>query len=192
MAQYLNQIAAPVTQEKATDADFVARGRGDGQAAAMRGTNARGYAWFHHIDGWDTTRWEWLHLRGAGLGGATLGSNLVLGTRDANTQMMPFESNMRALQTVAGASANYTGVRARWLPDGQVQRHAYNNIEMQWVVPRTELGVTANVPQISGRVDIHPLSVGEVLSKAEVRHIEQALKAVRLAAEAVPEPMDIG
>jgi hypothetical protein len=179
VTQALSQIPAPQAQEKAAADNFVARNRGDGQAAAMGSTNARGYAWFHDIEGWNVTRWEWLHLRGAGLGGATHGSNLVLGTRDANTQMIPYESNLRSLHGVVRESGNYTGVHATWHPDGERLRHAYSRIQMQWRAPRNQKGINAGAPEISGQVIIHPLAVGEVLSKAEVRHIEAALKEVR-------------
>lgn len=177
--QIIEKITKPAVQGKEATAKFIALARGDGQAAAMGGTNARGYAWLHDIDGWDKTRWEWLHLRGAGLGGATAGSNLVLGTRDANTQMIPFEFNMRELDKVARDSGNYTGVEASWKPNDEVRRHAYRDIKMVWKAPRTGRGVTEGAEEIYGQVDIHPLRVGAVLSKAEVRHIEQALKTVR-------------
>lgn len=182
MVNAVGGLAAPAAQQKAAPDDFFARDRGDGQAGAMANTNARGYGWLHQIPGWNETRWEWLHLRAAGLSGYTISSNLVLGTRDANTQMMPYESNMRALQTIARASANYTGVVANWSADGGNQPHACNRIRMTWAVPRTQQGAAAGLPVISGQVDIHPLTGGEVLSKAEVRHIEDALRTVRDAA----------
>lgn len=183
----LNAIPAPAPQEKQANQDFFVRARGPGgQQAAMANTNARGYAWFYGVNGWNQTRWEWLHLRGAGLGGATDGTNLVLGTRDANTQMIPFESHVRALQTVARASGNYIGVGVRWQATAPILRHAYENIVMQWDAPRTVQGEQADSPRLDGEVTIHPLAGGQVLSKAEVRHIEDALVSIRDAV-VVPE-----
>jgi hypothetical protein len=179
MGTALNGIPAPQNQQKAPTAHFVARDRGAGQGPAMANTNARGYAWFHQIPGWNQTRWEWLHLRGAGLGGATDGTNLVLGTYDANTQMIPYESNLRALQSIATASPLYTGVQANWHAVGAVHRHAYNLIRMTWTVQRSPQGIDEGAEEISGTVDISPLRVGEVLSKTEVKHIESALREVR-------------
>ena len=177
--QQLASIPKPLEQVKNAKSNFVAVDRGLGQAAAMKGTNARGYAWYNRIAGWDTTQWEWLHLRGAGLGGRTDGTNLVLGTRDANTLMMPYESHLRALQIVAKDSGDYTGVKVTWKPFGRENRHAYKEIHMWWETPRTVQGVDNDEPVLSGKVIIHPLASTGVLSKAEVRHIEQALLSIR-------------
>lgn len=195
--QRLSELRAPQEQAKAAGDNFIAVGRGLGQAAAMDGTNARGYAWWYRIPGWDTTQWEWLHLRGAGLGGATNSGNLVLGTRDANTQMMPYESNMRNLQTVARQSGYYSGVAATWQANGMVNRHAYREIVMHWEAPLSLEGMVAGRPLLHGDVIIHPLDSTGVLSKAEVRHIEQELLNIRNAVHAPPvaaplnEPMEV-
>lgn len=184
----LGQLTKPTAQKKEAADNFIAVGRGQGQAAAMEGTNARGYAWWYGFAGWDTTQWEWLHVRGAGLGGATNSGNLVLGTRDANTQMMPYESNMRNLQAIAKESADYTGVEATWTVSGPEKPHAYREILMHWEVPPTAKGVLAGRQRLHGNVIIHPLVSTGVLSKAEVRHIEQELLKIREAMRASTAP----
>ncbi|HWN41208.1 MAG TPA: hypothetical protein VNW71_03250 [Thermoanaerobaculia bacterium] len=64
--------------------------------SAMGGT-ARNYA-AEVIDAdWANARtWEWLHIVGHALGGNNEVENLVAGTFDANTQMIPHESAIRA------------------------------------------------------------------------------------------------
>jgi hypothetical protein len=42
-------------------------------------------------------KWEWLHVRAASLGGDHVVGNLVAGTFDANTQMIPFETEIARL-----------------------------------------------------------------------------------------------
>ena len=90
----------------------------------MAGTNARGYAWATKTPGWQTTQWEWLHIRGASLGGATGPTNLVLGTRDSNTHMIPFESNLKSLAFHASNNRGYRGVSATWTIEGQKHLHS--------------------------------------------------------------------
>jgi hypothetical protein len=71
--------------------DARGKSRDDGQCAAMQGMNAAAYALARHAPGADSTDWEWLHIRGARLGGATTAANLVAGTSSANSAMIPYE-----------------------------------------------------------------------------------------------------
>lgn len=149
--------------------------RGDGQYANMNKTNANGYAWLWQVPGWNTQRWEWLHVRGAGLGGATNGTNLVLGTRDANTQMIPFESNVRVLGAAVPGSANYEELKVDWSVAG-VNGHKVNQIGIDWeLIPKDGVNPT----EISGSARFNPLHTGSNISKAEIKHLEDALKAAR-------------
>jgi hypothetical protein len=145
----------------------------------MGNTNARGYAWLTNTPGWNTTRWEWLHIRGASLGGATNATNLVLGTRDSNTHMIPFESNLKALTTIIRDNrALYDGLTVNWTVAGQVHPHKYNPITIDWRINRAP-GAGADVVQPDGRVQFSPLNIGSVISKGEVEFLEGVLKNVR-------------
>ncbi|MGW2178214.1 eCIS core domain-containing protein [Streptomyces sp. NPDC001732] len=71
-------------------------GRGSGQDAAMGNWNAlAAAACANHFRGERLPmdqNWEWLHVRGAQLGGATAGGNLVPGLYAANSAMIPWEN----------------------------------------------------------------------------------------------------
>ena len=45
--------------------------------------------------------WEWLHLQGSRLGGPNRPENLVAGTAEANTQMIPYERSIFELSLIA-------------------------------------------------------------------------------------------
>ncbi|KQR78408.1 hypothetical protein ASG35_08135 [Burkholderia sp. Leaf177] len=58
----------------------------------VMGDSARNYAASCYGDDWANARtWEWLHIRAHSLGGDNAVGNLVAGTFDANTKMIPFE-----------------------------------------------------------------------------------------------------
>jgi hypothetical protein len=68
--------------------------RGDestGRDAAMSGFSALNYAKAVGVAGAEEHTWEWLHLVGSSLGGANEEGNLVAGTFDSNTIMIPIE-----------------------------------------------------------------------------------------------------
>lgn len=81
--------------------------RGDGQAKAMNNWNAMGAAAYaKHYLGVDyplDQNWEWLHIRGAQIGGATDNTNLIPGLYVTNSFMIPYE-NMIAQWARADAS----------------------------------------------------------------------------------------
>lgn len=76
--------------------------------SAMGGT-ARNYAAEVIDRDWANARsWEWLHIVGHALGGNNEAGNLVAGTYDANTQMIPHERAIRdATQTVPLVTVKY-------------------------------------------------------------------------------------
>jgi hypothetical protein len=152
----------------------MARDRGMGQYANMNNTNANGYAWAANVPGWQNQRWEWLHVRGAGLGGHTDGSNLVLGTRDANTHMIPFESNVRTLAAEVGRNPHYQDLTVKW----QVRNatgHLVDRIGLQWeMVPKDP-----STKKAHGTAIFQPLATNANISKSEVDLIESALKLAR-------------
>ncbi|AUX33623.1 MULTISPECIES: DUF4157 domain-containing protein [Sorangium] len=156
----------------------VPKDRGQGQYANMANTNATGYAWLAEVPGYQQQRWEWLHVRGAGLGGATDGTNLVVGTRDANTHMIPFESNVRILATEAGKNDNYDHLEVDWSvgnPDSDA-KHKVETIQMEWKLVKS---AGKNVPEPQGKAMFKPLETGANISKKEVQYIEEAIKRSR-------------
>jgi hypothetical protein len=160
--------------------EFTAAGRGKGQESGMEKTNARGYAWATKTKGWKTTQWEWLHVRGASLGGATDGRNLVLGTRDSNTHMMPFESNLKSLARLAGSGAElrYKHLDVEWSTDGENYGHSFDTIKIKWKLEKKD-NQPGSVKEPEGTAEFSPLKVGSVLSKNEVAYLEHALQRSR-------------
>ncbi len=149
--------------------------RGLGQYANMNNTNAAGYAWLLDVPGAESQRWEWLHVRGAGIGGATDSTNLVAGTRDANTQMIPFESNIRALATAVGNNKDkYSRLQVKWSVTTQIATHAYNWIRIAWVLFKKNGNI-----QTEGEAYFQPLHTGSNISKSEVEKLETALQEAR-------------
>jgi hypothetical protein len=75
------------------------RDRGDGQALAMKNWNALGAAAYaNRFMGRALNlkqNWEWLHVRGAQIGGETVGGNLVPGLYATNSCMIPFEAMIK-------------------------------------------------------------------------------------------------
>lgn len=171
----LNNINTP--QIKKFQNTPVGMGRGDGQYANMANTNATGYAYLANVPGWQSQRWEWLHIRGAGLGGATDSTNLVAGTRDANTHMIPFESNIRTLATAVAKNKNYKSLNVEWSANSQygAAKHAFSEIRIKWRLN----SINNKGKDIRGVAKFKPLAVGSNISKTEVDLIEKTLKEVR-------------
>jgi hypothetical protein len=91
---------APTEQKAST---FTRKDRGKGQADAMgKWSAAAAVAVSNRIDKSsynENLAWEWLHLRGAGLGGATVAGNLTPGTYSANSEMIPIENRIKQLKS---------------------------------------------------------------------------------------------
>lgn len=88
--------------------------RGEGQVKAMNGWNALGAAAFANRQGvahFDLQQnWEWLHVQGAQIGGATAGGNLVAGLYVTNSMMIPYET-----MVARWAQADPTHFQARFV-----------------------------------------------------------------------------
>lgn len=155
----------------------VGKDREGGQYTNMQNTNAAGYAYIANIPNWNSQRWEWLHVRGAGLGGATNATNLVAGTRDANTHMIPFESNIRLLGAAAHNSTNYNQLDVIWSVNSQIAKakHAFSGIQIEWLLRHK----TTGSKNIKGIARFNPLHTGSNISKKEVEILENALTEVR-------------
>lgn len=156
--------------------------RGYGQYKNMGNTNAAGYAWASGIP-LGGQRWEWLHIRGAGLGGNTDSSNLVTGTRDANTHMIPFESNIRTLGTLVGKSNIYDNLWVKWSVSGEKSSHAFSNIKIEWQLNHKDdpnkMTDENDLIATEGEANFKPLYTASNISKKEVEKLETALKEVR-------------
>ncbi|HEU4716472.1 MAG TPA: hypothetical protein VFU15_01510 [Bacteroidia bacterium] len=153
------------------------KARGQGQYANMNNTNAAGYAWLINAPGMNSQRWEWLHVRGAGLGGATDSTNLVTGTRDINTQMIPFESNIRQLGAIVKKYPNkYKEFKVDWAVAKQYEgaAHAFSEISIDW-----KLINKSGADATSGHVAFNPMHTASNISKDEVNLLENKLKEKR-------------
>lgn len=161
--------------------------RNGGQAKNMANSNASAYAYLAEIPDWESQRWEWLHIRGAGLGGATGPSNLVVGTRDANTHMIPFESNIRSLATEVHKNDNYKSLNVTWSIHGQYKslaQHAFKKIKIKWTLKANDGDdAMTEAEDVEGSASFRPLATGTNISKKEVEILENSLKKVRKGIE---------
>jgi hypothetical protein len=93
--------AAPGTDLIAIDCWYdrpVTQGDTSKSRDAVMGDSARNYAASVYGEEWAHARsWEWLHIVAHSLGGNNEVGNLVAGTFDANTQMIPHERAIRDL-----------------------------------------------------------------------------------------------
>jgi hypothetical protein len=64
------------------------------RTAVMKETALRYVEQFFDAEWANERKWEWLHIRAASLGGHNVVENLVAGTFDANSQMIPFETEV--------------------------------------------------------------------------------------------------
>lgn len=159
-----------------------AKDRGAGQLAAMAGVNATGYAKLAKVPGWKNSRWEWLHIRAASLGGTTDGSNLVAGTRDANTHMMPFEANIRLLAKIVNEDTQqrYKALKVTFKATGQdpKAKHRVEEISISWELVK-DSKAASSVKGAKGEAKFKPLQTDASISKTEVAILEQTLKQKR-------------
>lgn len=154
---------------------IVSKDREEGQYAAMKNTNARGYAWVTGTPGWNSMDWEWLHIRGAGLGGATDSSNLVLGTRDSNTHMIPFEQNIKNMSAIAKRFGCTLMVNWDIGPiNNKDHSHKVSSISVTWSFKSPKNAVLSN-----GSAVFDPLHSTSSISKLEVEYLQEMLKKER-------------
>ena len=69
----------------------------------MDNINASAYALAARESNAARTDWDWLHIRGARLGGTTTPNNLVCGTYVANSHMIPIEHDLLEMSKLASA-----------------------------------------------------------------------------------------
>lgn len=166
---------AVLTEQTLSSPTIRGKTRGLGQAASMSNTNARGYAWAAGMQGWDTRDWEWLHIRGASLGGETSSKNLVLGTYDANTHMMPFEDNVIKIGSILKSygSAQFT---VNWSASESNKKfsHMFGAIKVAWQASLFAI-------QMSGEATFRPLQDRQPITKSETKALEALLTTHRTA-----------
>lgn len=121
----ISQLSVPIDQVEGKMSMIKKKGRGDGQDAAMRNINASAYALALGDPNAAATDWEWLHLRGAALGGGTNSTNLVLGTKAANSHMIAFEKDIEAIAKLATTEQP---LLIRWRAGGFRNTH-----EAEWI-----------------------------------------------------------
>lgn len=97
--------AAPLAVPKLRARTYTTRAprgsREGGQKGAMANYSAHDYVQQFNMAAAAAHSWEWLHIQGARLGGPNRPENLVAGTAEANTQMIPYERAIYRLSTVA-------------------------------------------------------------------------------------------
>ena len=167
-------------------------GRNGGQAVNMNNTNATAYAMLANVNGYQGKKWEWLHVQASSLNGPTDGTNLVVGTRDANTQMMPFEANIRLLSKMAGEHPDYKHLEITFstsAPQGAA-KHKVTDINFNWKLEKSD-GAGGDVKDLSGSASFKPLSTGSSISKKEIGILEETLKGKRDAVKPIEE-VDMG
>jgi hypothetical protein len=106
--------------------------REGGQVNKMAGMNANAYAVARGLPNAQTTNWEWLHIRGARLGGVTGPSNLVPGTAMANSEMIIFEQQLLELSR---AASHDQPVRIRWAAELHGWPRVAIKITISWDAP---------------------------------------------------------
>lgn len=147
-------------QEMVFTAEARGKSRDDGQCAAMHGMNAAGYALARGAPGSEATDWEWLHIRGARLGGATSAINLVAGTSSANSHMIPYE---HWILEMSRWSSSKQPLQVTWTV--QAQGRLGMSIEIAWNAPA---GLTREdgffMKQNSGSRTFNPIS-GEIFDR---------------------------
>lgn len=141
--------------------DLTSRDRGDGQAKAMQSWNALGAAAFaNRFYGKNfplNQNWEWLHIRGAQIGGVTAGKNLAAGLYVTNSEMIPYENQIAAwAQKGGGKVFARFGIGSTWFAfTDQIIIEVYTNAH-------PELGTIPK--EMPLRVQFNPLT-GQVVDK---------------------------
>ena len=160
-------LAVPKTRQKNYERRATRGSRDAGQKAAMSGFSARDYvARFNAVQA-NAHSWEWLHIQGSRLGGPNLPQNLVAGTSEANTEMIPYE---RAIYRLSQVATREKPVEVTWSATVQkdadgAETHIGNEITM-----------AVNFP--SGAPDatdaINPEAIGRQFGPATVNAVEGA------------------
>ncbi|WP_133994752.1 hypothetical protein [Dinghuibacter silviterrae] len=140
-------IAAPKVREKKYVYRATRGSRDAGQKAAMSNFSAKDYVKRFSADEANATDWEWLHIQGSRLGGPNRPENLVAGTADANTHMIPYE---RAIFELSSVATQAKPVNVKWSAsvrkdaDGN-NTHVGNEISIDVAFPNGAPTATDNV-----------------------------------------------
>jgi hypothetical protein len=131
-------LATPKKREKTYTGGAIRGSRGAGQKQAMGNYSAKDYVKLHNSDAAEKKSWEWLHIQGSKLGGPNRPENLVAGTAEANTQMIPYE---KAIYKLSRLSARANPVKIEWeasvQDDSNGQKtHIGNQIQINATFPQ--------------------------------------------------------
>jgi Domain of unknown function (DUF4157) len=159
-------LAVPKVREKIYDRSAPRGGRGAGQKAAMGNFSARDYVARFNQAAANEISWEWLHVQGSRLGGPNRPENLVAGTAEANTAMIPYERGIFALSQVATYEHP---VKVVWTATARTDEsgrntHIGNSIKM-------EVSFTNGTPDKTDHID--PVEIKSAFP-AEVNAVEGA------------------
>ncbi|WP_343635935.1 DUF4157 domain-containing protein [Fluviicola sp.] len=95
-------LADNKTRFKSYQASAKRGSRDAGQKAVMNNYSAEEYVRVFNAKEANDKSWEWLHIQGARLGGANIPQNLVAGTSEANSHMIPYERAIHQLSKFSG------------------------------------------------------------------------------------------
>jgi hypothetical protein len=98
--------------------------------------------------------------------------------------MMPFESNIQLLATIASKSDKLDGLLVSWTVEGKHQAHYFDKIKIDWELQlKDEANASSQEQQIkqagTGNAVFHVLDTSSKISKIEVEFIEKKLKEAR-------------
>jgi len=131
-----NPQANPKTRKKKYTLSAKRGSRDSGQKAAMDGYSAKEYVNVFNEEQASSQSWEWLHLQGARLGGPNIPQNLVAGTSQANSHMIPYERAIYKLSKFSNLKPLEVYWKATLIKDGDGNNtHIANSIQIEAKFP---------------------------------------------------------
>ena len=150
-------------------------------AIAMGDTSANGLAELIGKKG--GLEWEWLHIRADSLNGKTNKNNLVLGTKSANTAMIPIEQHIRALaRESVSKDSNVKLIECSFFAQGNPLEfnglkvnNTQNEILIKWKLELTA-PVKNGLSKIEGEANFFPHDTKFVAVKDKMKNIISTLQ----------------
>ena len=140
--------------------------------------NAKAYAYITDVAGWENMDFEWLHIRANSLGGASNGTNFVVGTKDTNTQMLPYEVYIKNVSHILSNSSYFKNwqMRVRFNAAGN---NAQSNHKVQQIIIEWEVQSPDKKTTYEGSATFLPLYTQTNISKQEIGWIQEKLEEQR-------------
>ncbi|MEO0552141.1 MAG: hypothetical protein AAF149_03005 [Bacteroidota bacterium] len=147
-------------------------------STALGGMNAKAYAYITDVAGWENMDFEWLHIRANSLGGASNGTNFVVGTKDTNTQMIPYEVHIKNVAHILSNSSYFKNwqMRVRFNAAGN---NAQSNHKVQQIIIEWEVQSPDKKTTYEGSATFLPLYTQTNISKQEIGWIQEKLEEQR-------------